>query len=125
MFFDKAWEYGGWPKVVMAFDRELICNTYKEVPSDIDVGELAEIRKTYPTMLSAEESKTLWLSRLAEDDPHIAKSYEIEYGRWIPGDPLEALSALIVFTDDEANCISPLVTFLEANPNWNVAENQC
>ena len=124
MFFDKAWEYGGWPKIAMAFDQKLINRTFKEVPFDTDKDELAEIRKTYPTMLTSADGKTLWLSRLAEDDPHIAKSYEIEYGCWIPGDPLQALSALIVFTDEEAPCLTSLMTLLEASPHWSTTENQ-
>ena len=100
-FFDKAWEYGGWPKVAMAFDASQLEKTYIEVPSDLGSVELEKLRKTYPTLERTESGETLWLTRLSEGDPHIAKSYEIEYGRWIPGDPLNALRALIVFTDDE------------------------
>src|SRR5262245_53739929 len=31
-FFSKAWEYGGWPKVVLAFDPSRLDRTWREVP---------------------------------------------------------------------------------------------
>lgn len=122
-YFEKAWEYGDWPKVTMAFDSDQLERTFKEVPADISPNELAKIRKTYPTMLPMEADNSIWLSRLPKDDPHITKSYEREYCRWIPGDPFAALKALLVFTDDEALCADLLLPMLDASPYWNVLKN--
>jgi hypothetical protein len=31
---EKSWEYGGWPKVIMALDQEQLESTYREIPAD-------------------------------------------------------------------------------------------
>ncbi len=124
-FFEKAWEYGGWPKVTLVFDSDQLERSFKEVPVNIDAEVLAEIKKTYPTMVRTEVEGSFWLSRLAEDDPHIAKPYEREYCRWISGDPFAALKALVIFTDDSALCVDLLLPLLNANPHWNVPVSGC
>jgi hypothetical protein len=35
--FDKAWEYGGWPKVMLALESSRLQRTYREVPANINV----------------------------------------------------------------------------------------
>jgi hypothetical protein len=95
--FEKAWEYGGWPKVVLALSLDKLDRTYRELPADTDAEELALVQQRFPTVLPAVDGTTLWCSRLAQDDPCIAKSYEREYAWWIPGDPFEALRAVLLF----------------------------
>ena len=80
--------------------------------------EFALVTKTFPTVVPVPETKTIWLSRLMHDDPHLGKSYEIEYGHWIPGDPFIALNALIIFTDNEQQCIDQLQPTLVSSQHW-------
>jgi hypothetical protein len=95
-YFDKAWEYGGFPKLVLALDMTGLDRTYKELPEDADGAEIEELRQTYPTRLTTED-RTIWLTRLQEDDPHAATQYEWGYGWWIPGDPIAVLRFAVVF----------------------------
>jgi hypothetical protein len=48
-------------------------------------------------VLESVDGDTLWFSRLAPDAPGITTPYQVEYARWIPGDPFEALCAVLVF----------------------------
>jgi len=41
----------------------------------------------------------LWMTKLADDDRRATRSYERDYARWIPGNPLEALRAVLIFSD--------------------------
>lgn len=95
--FEKAWEYGGWPKVMLALDTERLSHTYRELRSDTPELELRALRQIYPTELKSADGEQLWLSRLSEDDPRISTEYEIAYARWIPGDPMQALRAVLIF----------------------------
>lgn len=97
---DKAWEYGGFPKLVLALDRRSLDRTFRELPSASSADERRAVRKTFPTVLEGIDGDTLWFSRLAPDDPGITKPYEVEYARWIPGDPFEALRAMLVFASN-------------------------
>ena len=99
--FDKAWEYGGWPKVMIVLERSKLQRTYCEIPATIAPDELAKLRELYPAMVRSIDGTKLWLSRLAEDDPRITSSYETTYARWIQGDPFDVLKAIIVFADPE------------------------
>lgn len=49
--FDKAWEYGDWPKVIMAFDGMHLDYTYRQITSDIPADEAARLMQEYPTRL--------------------------------------------------------------------------
>jgi hypothetical protein len=97
--FDKAVEYGGVPKVVMAFDPSYLDYTYREVPSSASLNEINTLKQIFPTEISVKEGSSLWLTKLAFDDPRASTYYEIEYSRWIPGNPFDALKAVIIFTD--------------------------
>src|SRR5262249_46250788 len=99
--FEKAWEYGGWPKVMQALDWSCLDQSWREIPTDTPPGELTELRKIFPALLTSIDGSKLWLSRLPEGDPRIASSYEVSYGRWIPGNPFEALKAILVFSRPE------------------------
>jgi hypothetical protein len=95
--FEKAWEYGEWPKVLFALDVQKLRRTFTEVPSNTPPAELARLRKTFPTMLRSRDGSTLWLSRLREDDPKLGSAYEMAYAWWIEGNPFEALRGLFIF----------------------------
>jgi hypothetical protein len=93
---DKAWEYGGWPKLVLALDTSRLQRTFKQVPSDISPSELERIRQHYPTVVKSLDGTQLWLTRLEESDPRIASPYEIAHARWIEGNPFDALRAILL-----------------------------
>jgi len=91
---DKAWEYGGWPKLVMAFDPGSLEPSYREVTADTDPETIAQIQVHYPNSVARRDGKKIWCSRLSVEDNRIATSYERQYGRWIGpygGYPLRTL----------------------------------
>lgn len=101
MFMDhspgKALEYGDRAnKVMLLFNAEQLRNSHREVPADLDPTELAELARDHPSRLVSEDGTHLWLSRLPEGDRRINTPYEVEYARWIPGDPWKALQGVIV-----------------------------
>ena len=91
----KAWKYGGFPKVLIALDPEQVMQTWLEVPVDTAPEELERLRSTFPTRIRMPD--TYWFSRLAEDDPQLGRSYEIEYAKWIPKNPHDALRGIFIF----------------------------
>jgi hypothetical protein len=101
--FTKACEYGSWPKLILALDREPLNLTYVEIEASTPKSEVERLRTMYPTMLKSEDGSRFWCSRLREDDPRVSSPYEVAYARWIPGDPFDALRAALAFTraDDE------------------------
>ncbi len=100
-YFEKAWEYGDWPKLIMAFDWKHLQKTFCELPTSTPKREVDELRLRFPTMLTSEDGTKLWLSRLKEDDPRLASDYEISYAKWIEEDPFEALRAVLLFVRPE------------------------
>jgi hypothetical protein len=100
-FFEKALEYGDWPKLILALRRKCLRPTFKEVPSSTPEDELAKLREEYPTTVLSEDGKTIWLSRLFPDDPRVASVYESAYARWIPGDAILALAAAFLLVRPE------------------------
>jgi hypothetical protein len=99
--FEKAWEYGGLPKAVMAFDGKLLEPTYREViVAETTDDEIVKLMADYPTRIEVASGERLHLSRFPETDPRAASRYEMEYARWIPGDPFEALVAVFLFLSD-------------------------
>jgi hypothetical protein len=92
----KAFEYGEWPKVLLALRRECLKQTFKEVSADASREELEKVRRDYPTILRSRDGSKFWCTRLNEDDHRIATDYEFGYARWIPGDPWDALKAVFV-----------------------------
>ncbi len=97
-FIDKAWEYGGWPKIILAFDTDSLKHTYVETTFDINPDEMNRLKVIYPSSLISKNGKSVWLSRLPEGDPRIASTYETQYARYIPGNPFDALRYVLVFT---------------------------
>lgn len=95
--FDKAWEYGAWPKLVLALETKELKRTFVEVPADMPPPEVAKLREQFPTMVRNIDGSRLWLSRLPDDDYRLAKPYETDYARWIDGNPFRALAAVLLF----------------------------
>jgi hypothetical protein len=92
----KAFEYGGWPKVLWALSRDSLRRTFREVSADIPEDEIQSLRCEFPTIVQSIDGSKLWCTRLREDAPQIATDYEISYAYWIPGDPWTALKAVFV-----------------------------
>jgi len=106
--FDKAGEYGGWPKVIMALDGERLDRTYREIPPDTGAEEGARLMLDYPNRTPSLSGECIWLTRLPATDPRAATAYEIEYARWIPGNPFDALQAVFVFIPEGDSLTSRL-----------------
>ena len=95
-FFDKALEYGGWPKVVMALRQGGLQRTFRKIAADTPADQISELRRTYPTMLTSVDGQRLWLSRLPTEDPRVTTPYEADYAFWIPGRALDTLAGVFV-----------------------------
>jgi hypothetical protein len=98
---DKALEYGGWPKLVLALNHACLDRTYREIGATASADEIESLRHTFPTMLTSTDGTHLWLSRFPEDSPYLQSFYESYYARWIPGDAKEALIAVFIFVHAE------------------------
>jgi hypothetical protein len=110
--FGKALEYGSWPKLVLALRTQSLDQTFREVSASLPQEEIEALRVKFPTMLRSTNGEMLWLSRLAESDTRLAKPYESDYGRWIPGDPWDALEAILILArpqDELAKHITSVV----------------
>jgi hypothetical protein len=94
--FEKAWEYGEWPKMVLALNPSKMKRTFVEVSADVDEDKLALLRRTFPTVCRSTDGTKLWLSRLPEHDPRVASEYERAYAWWIDGDARDALEAVFI-----------------------------
>ena len=96
----KALEYGGEAKVMMVFDARKLDTSGLEVRTDSAPEELERLSAEYPTRLETTDGQNLWLSRLGENDLRLGSPYEAEHGRWIRGDPWQALRLVIIFAHD-------------------------
>ena len=94
--FERAWKYGGWPKVLMALAPERMTRSWRTIAKDVARAEFEEFKLTYPTVFDDDEPSRLWLSRLPESDIRAGSGYEKAFGYWVPSGQLEALSALFV-----------------------------
>jgi hypothetical protein len=105
--FEKSWEYGGWPKVIMALDPRQLERTYREIPADTPPDDIARLMQDYPTRCDSENGGSIWLTRLQDSDPRATSAYEWQYGRWVPGNPVDALIAVFVFMPEPAASSAP------------------
>lgn len=97
--FDKAWEYGDWPKLILALDYKGLQKSFVRLPKSTAPEKVIEVQSRYPTLIDDCEADSLWLSRLPIDDPRVASGYEVAYGYWIEGDPHQTLMGAILFAD--------------------------
>jgi hypothetical protein len=94
--FERAWKYGGWPKLVMALDPECMKRSWRTISKDVAQAELEQLKLTYPTARYDDEGSHIWLSRLPDSETRAGTEYEKAYGFWLPSRQLEALRALFV-----------------------------
>ncbi|HZK96504.1 MAG TPA: hypothetical protein VFC67_20045 [Prolixibacteraceae bacterium] len=72
--------------------------------SDVPEEEIDKLIKIYTSFEYVEDGHKIWFSRLKENDTRRNTEYEIEYGYWIPENPLNALVWVILlgsFTQQE------------------------
>lgn len=67
--WDKALEYGDWPKLLLLLHQGQLRPTGHEVSATLDPVELRELRKTYPNQLFSTDGSKLWLTRFRPDEP--------------------------------------------------------
>jgi hypothetical protein len=94
--WDKALEYGGWPKLLLVLNQNLLVHSTMRVPADTPAERLAELQSVRPTLVPSPDGRWLCLSRLT--DGRACDPYDIEFGRWIPERPLDALRAAVVLS---------------------------
>lgn len=107
--YDKALEYGSAKKVMLVYDPEYLHKTCRVVPTTTPLDELHELSSEFPTRFTSKDQRNYFFSRLPENDTAVGSPYENEYGRWIPGDPFEALKAVILigqFSEEELSEVS-------------------
>lgn len=117
---DKVFEYGQETKGMMVFHEGLLKSTHQQVPATLPADELAELKLMYPTVIPSVDGEVLWLTRLPFEDRRATTPYEVEHGRWIPGDPWEALHGVIAFGRDHDKVrgqIEAAIAACEA-PKW-------
>lgn len=81
----------------MALDGRHLDYTCRQITSDTSADEAARLMLEYPTRIQDHTGERVWLTRLPETDPRAASAYEVEFARWIPGNPFDALRAVFVF----------------------------
>lgn len=112
---EKALEYGHeGDQVIQVFDHECLRPSFCDRAVTISDEERAETERNYPTVIPSEDSSSLWFTRLSPDDSRAATGYEREYGYWIPGNPIEALCALILISSDPGRFAEYLPSFSHA-----------
>ncbi|MCA2265182.1 hypothetical protein A5626_01705 [Mycobacterium marseillense] len=106
--FEKAWEYGGpshchGPRMMFALHQGQLEKTFRVLPMDATVSEIAEVRRTYPHQ-HHEHPDALWFSRIDFYKP----AYEAPYGYWIPGNAKDALMAVFLHGAERGEILAAL-----------------
>jgi len=83
-------------------------------PSDTEPATIDELKKTFPTVIRSECGSMIWLTRLSSEDRRAATAYESDYARWIPEKAVEALRAILTFTDSMSAVIDALSNFSQS-----------
>jgi hypothetical protein len=100
-----GWDHFDKKMILLMYDASAIERTFKHVAIDTPEEEINKLMETYPTRQFMTDD-TIWLSRLAMEDKRRAKSYEVEYGGWIPTNPFAALWGIIYignFSEENLN----------------------
>lgn len=100
----KAIEYGGCPKLMMAFDGNNLDRTWRCLSLDISKDKHDKVAKDFPYHTLDPKNNCMWYSRV-EDIYSRHTEYEHNYARWIPGDPRKALTGLLLI-DNNLPCDS-------------------
>lgn len=102
---NKAMEYGnGYDdetcKLLLLYNHRFMKKTHQQILPDTPFEKIEKYKKTYPTAFYDAKGNLVWLSRLNQNDRRIGTPYEVAYGFWIPGNPFEALEAILVLGRD-------------------------
>lgn len=111
--FEKAWDYGGFPKVTLALDYNFLDQTYRVVPADTPADKLTELELTFPTRMLVQHGTKYWFSRLASTDRRLNTPYEASFAKWIPGDATKALRGVMIFAKVDDGTIEDIYTAME------------
>jgi hypothetical protein len=95
--FEKAMEYGDWPKVMLALDYDALDRPWRRVREETSPDDLSALREIFPIEVR-DARGGLWLTKVIRDRLEASFQYDIDYGRWIPGSPWDALRAVLVLT---------------------------
>ena len=93
--FDKAMEYVKWPGLMLAIDGEPLQRVAHMIRTGTSPDDVAAMRTKYPVARTDARGR-VWLSRPDVRDTGPGFQYEIDYGYWNPGVPLDALQAVMV-----------------------------
>lgn len=97
----KALEYANdGDQIIQIFRAPLLLPSWQEWPASTALDDLAEVQRSYPTVLHTEDKAWSFFSRLPQGNPRLASPYEREYGFWIPGNAHLALAGVIIITED-------------------------
>lgn len=107
----KALEYG-WDNaekmILLAYDESKLDKTFRQIESDAQEAEISNHQKLFPSTINSQEGNYLWFSRLSINDIRINTPYEMEYGKWIPDNPFDALKCVFLLGCFEENEISEI-----------------
>jgi hypothetical protein len=104
---DKAWEYGGYPKLILALEQAKLERANQGVRPDTTESERRLIEYT----------------RLPEPVSEAQLAYAEAYGWWIPDDARGALRGLIIaYPDSDIQAVSVLIGVSAAPADWKSAE---
>lgn len=128
MSLDKAAEYGGLPTVIAALKFSCLADSFRVLDAGNTDEEVRAALEAYPNLLRRDDG-TMLCSRFDLEDPRMGAAYEIEYGRWIPGDAREALLAVLIVAedahrDDVINRIADAVDVPARSPSPSTATSE-
>jgi hypothetical protein len=92
--FSKAWEYGGWPKVVLGYRWDRVLKIALRVSQDESSEKVETLRRVYPHEFLDGDDRCF--SVFDEESFHGLSGGSLQTGRFIPGDPFEALCMVAV-----------------------------
>jgi hypothetical protein len=127
----KAMEYGHtgceyprpWSnKILIGFDQKLLSKSWLEVDSSMPSEELKTLMDTYPTDWPSVDGENILLSRFPRETAAPNPAYEMEYGKWIPGETWEAVRLVALISNDKKELHSQFINAVSqiesGNTRW-------
>ena len=118
---EKAWEYGGSPKLLLVLAQEALQPAHLVLPSSTPEQELEVYKTQYQTVLRREDRGEIYLSRLKPTDRRVGSGYEQAYCRFPAGDPRNCLVAIIIVLPP--NAPTELIMRLLASQQTSTSSN--
>lgn len=112
---EKAWEHGGWPKLLLALSRESLQPSHLVLPISTPEHELEIYKTQFQTLLRHEDRQEIYLSRLKPSDRRVGSCDEQAYCRFPIGDPRNCLVAIIIVLPPNAP-IESVMRLLASQP---------